>query len=474
MDSSLEESFDLKSLVAARQRERHDLYRRFLNPKFVQTLSAIGFDRNYTRGAGAYLWDEEGNKYLDFLSGYGMFNIGRNHPTIKKAVRDYLELDDPWKIQIGATVLPGLLAEKLLQRVPHLEKVHFTNSGAECVEAALKFARCATQREAVIYCDRAFHGLTYGSLSLNGCESFREGFVSFLPGPVPIPYGDLEALGRRLAQSPVAAFVVEPVQGKGVFPGTPKFLMGAQELCRRFGAYLIMDEIQTGMGRTGKLFSFQRIPELEPDMVLVAKSLSGGMVPAGAVLMRQKIYEKVFSRMDRCVVHSSTFGQGGLAMACGLASLHVLASEGLIENAEIQGAKLQSGLQGLADEFELCREVRGQGLMIGLELGRPKSLALRSAWSLLHAADGGLFPQALIMPLLDRHRILTQVAGHHLDVIKLLPALTIGESDVRWFLRAMREALEECHRFPGPAWTTAKRLIQFAAAQRKKTSPPAI
>ena len=467
MSTVSNQDFDLKRLVAERQDERHDLCRKYLNPLFVKTLKAVGFDRHYVRGQGAWLWDRQGRRYLDFLSGYGMFNVGRNHPAIKQAVRDYLELDDPWKIQMGATALPGLLAEKLLEHVPHLDRAHFTNSGAECVETALKFARCATGRERVIYCDRAFHGLTYGALSLNGCQSFREGFVSFLPGPVSVPYGELDALYDAFQKGPVAALIVEPVQGKGVYPGTPSFLLGAQEMCRQFKAQFIVDEIQTGMGRTGKLFSFQHVPNLEPDMVLIAKSLSGGMVPVGAVLSRQSVHEKVFSRMDRCVVHSSTFGQGGLAMACGLATLHILFEEGLIDNAAVQGERLLAGLTTLAKEFELGHEARGQGLMLGFELGRPQSLSLRTAWSLLHAADGGLFPQAVIMPLLDRHRILTQVAGHHLDVIKLLPTLTIGQAEVDLFLQALREVLEECHRFPGPAWTTAKRLMKYATRHNK-------
>jgi ornithine--oxo-acid transaminase len=459
--------FDLKRLVAERRGEEHALLERHQNPRFAKVLRTIGFDRQYVRGQGSYLWDEQGNRYLDFLSGYGMFNLGRNHPVVLQAVRDYLELGDPWKIQMGATLLPGLLAEKLLSLVPHLDKVHFTNSGTECVEAALKFARCATGRERVVYCERAFHGLTYGSLSLNGCESFREGFVSFLPGPVPIPFGDLGALERALREAPTAAFVVEPVQGKGVYPASAEFLSGAQELCRRHGAKLVLDEVQTGFGRTGRLFAFQHVPDLEPDILLVAKTLSGGLVPVGAVLMRDEIYQRVFSSLDRCVVHSSTFGQGGLAMACGLAALHVLETERLIANAADKGAKLLTGLRALVPRFELLKEVRGLGLMIGIEFGEPRSKMLRAGWSMIHAADKGLFPQAVIMPLLDDHRVLTQVAGHNVDIVKLLPPLTITDEDVRWFLEAFEQVLERCHRFPGPLWTTASKLARFALSSSR-------
>ncbi|MGE0431498.1 MAG: aspartate aminotransferase family protein [Planctomycetota bacterium] len=459
--------FNLRALVEARQGEQMDLLEAHLNPRFAKVLRTIGFDRQYVRGEGQYLWDEKGNRYLDFLSGYGMFNTGRNHPVIKQAIRDYLDLDDPWKIQMGQTLLSGLLAEQLKQRLPYMDRVFFTNSGTECVEAALKFARGATGRERVIYCDRAFHGLSYGSLSLNGCESFRKGFVSFLPGPVSIPYNDLAALEKALKAEKTAALVIEPVQGKGVYPATPEYLLGAQALCRKHGAKLVIDEVQTGMGRTGKLFATQHVPGLEPDILLVSKSLSGGFVPVGAVLYRKEIYDRVFNTLDRSVVHSSTFGQGGLAMACGLASLHVIENEHLAENAADKGGKLLAGLQAMVGEYDLLKEVRGAGLMIAIEFGAPKSLSLRAGWSMMHAVDGSLFPQALIIPLLDNHHILTQVAGHHVDIIKLLPPLVISDEDVQHFLTCFEEVLKACHKFPGPIWEVAKKLTRFAVTSNR-------
>ena len=459
--------FDLKALVESRQGEQMDLLEAHLNPRFAKVLRTIGFDRQYVSGVGQYLFDEKGERYLDFLSGYGMFNTGRNHPVLKQTIRDYLDIDDPWKIQMGQTLLSGLLAEQLKARLPYMDKVFFTNSGTECVEAALKLARGATGRERVIYCDRAFHGLSYGSLSLNGCESFRKGFVSFLPGPHKIPYNDLDALEKALKAEKTAALVVEPVQGKGVYRGTAEFLLGAQALCRKHGAKLVIDEVQTGMGRTGTLFATQQIPGLEPDILLVSKSLSGGYVPVGAVLYRDAIYHKVFSTLDRSVVHSSTFGQGGLAMACGLAALHVIEHEKLAGNAADKGGKLLAGLQAMVDQYDLLKEVRGAGLMLAIEFGKPKSLTLRAGWSMMHAVDGGLFPQAVIMPLLDNFHILTQVAGHHVDIIKLLPPLVITDEDVQYFLQSFETVLKACHKFPGPIWEVAKKLTRFAVSSNR-------
>lgn len=467
MSNPTPKSFDLRSLVESRRDETSDLLREYINPKLAKVFRTIGFDRVYPRGEGAYLWDRANQKYLDCLSGYGMFNIGRNHPVLKQAVRDYVDMDDAWKIQMAPMTLPGLLAEKLLSKVPHLQKVQFTNSGTECVEAALKFARCETGRERVLYCERAFHGLTYGSLSITDCSSFREGFLSFLPGAASVPFGDLNALEEALAVAPTAALVVEPIQGKGVYVASKEYLIGAQELCRHHGTRLVVDEVQTGMGRTGKLFAFQHLEGFEPDIVLVAKSLSGGYVPVGAVLMRDETYEAVFSTLDRCVVHSSTFAQGGLAMACGLATFHVLETEGMIENAADKGRKLIQALREFVPKFELLKEIRGEGMMIGIEFSEPKSFTLKTGWSLLHKADAGLFPQAIIMPLLNEHRVLTQVAGHHVDIIKLLPAITWTDEDVRWFLDAFNDVLERCHRFPGPLWTAAKDLAKMAATSRR-------
>lgn len=221
------------------------------------------------------------------------------------------------------------------------------------------------------------------------------------------------------------------------------------------------------MGRTGKLFATQHVPGLEPDILLVSKSLSGGFVPVGAVLYRKEIYDRVFNTLDRSVVHSSTFGQGGLAMACGLASLHVIENEHLAENAADKGGKLLAGLQAMVGEYDLLKEVRGAGLMIAIEFGAPKSLSLRAGWSMMHAVDGSLFPQALIIPLLDNHHILTQVAGHHVDIIKLLPPLVISDEDVQHFLTCFEEVLKACHKFPGPIWEVAKKLTRFAVTSNR-------
>ena len=332
-------AFDLKEIVAARLGENYQLHERHLNRTLVAAQRVIGFDKVYARAEGAYLYDMDNAAYLDFLSGYSVFNIGRNHPAVQKAIRDVLDLDLPNMVQMDCSLLSGLLAEALTKRTPkHLDAVFFCNSGTEAMEGALKFARAATQRPRVFSLGGAFHGLSLGSLSLMGCESFTEGFGPLMEGfDGRIALDDLATLERELAKRDVAAFVIEPVQGKGVNYPRGDFFNRAQELCRKYGTLFICDEIQTGLGRTGKMFGFEHW-NLEPDIITLAKTLSGGYVPCGAIVARREIYQKTFSRMDRCVVHSTTFGRNNLAMACGLAALEVLDDEKLIENSARMGA----------------------------------------------------------------------------------------------------------------------------------------
>src|SRR4030095_6227983 len=287
------------------------------------------------------------------------------------------------------------------------------------------YAKCVTRRPAVIHCKKAFHGLTYGALSLNGDESFREGFEPFLPHCRAIPFNDLPALEEELRRGDVAAFVVEPVQGKGVTLPSPGYLRDAARLCRKHGALFVDDEIQTGMGRTGRFLAIEHDGDVDPDIVVLAKSLSAGFVPVGAVLCKKWIHEKVFSSMNRSVVHRSTFSQGSFAMAAGLAALDVLDRPQLIQRAEKMGHLLTEGLRAMVPRFEFLKEIRGRGLMVGIEFGSPQSLGLKTAWTLMHKMDKSLFPQAALIPLMDKHHIITQVAGHHIDVIKLIPPLVI-------------------------------------------------
>ena len=320
----------------------------------VHVLKTIGFDRRYKRGVGQYLYDERGEKYLDLLSGWGVFAVGRNHPTVRDALNTVLDSELPNLVQMDVSVLSGILAERLLRFVPHLEKVFFSNSGTEAVEAAIKFARVAARRAGIVYCSHAFHGLTYGSLSLNGDQNFRTGFGPFLPECVEVAFNDLAALEQALASRAVAAFIVEPIQGKGVIVPDDGYLEGAFALCRKYGTLFIADEIQTGLGRTGRFLASEHWG-IEPDMVLLAKSLSGGQVPVGAILTHKWVFDKVFNRMARAVVHGSTFSKNDLAMAAGIATLEVIESERLVEKSARVGERLLRSFDEMSRRHELIK-----------------------------------------------------------------------------------------------------------------------
>ena len=468
--------FDLKEIVAARLGENYQLHERHLNRTLVAAQRVIGFDKVYARAEGAYLYDMDNAAYLDFLSGYSVFNIGRNHPVVKQAIRDVLDLDLPNMVQMDCSLLSGLLAEAITKRTPpHLDAVFFCNSGTEAMEGALKFARAATRRKRVISLESAFHGLSLGSLSLMGCESFTEGFGPLMDEwDTRIALDDVSSLERELEKRDVAAFVVETVQGKGCKTPAGDFFVEAQRLCRKHGTLLISDEVQTGLGRTGKMFGFQHW-DLEPDIITLAKTLSGGYVPCGAIVTRREIYQKTFSRMDRCVVHSTTFGRNNLAMACGLAALEVIDSEKLVENSDRMGALLVEKVNALRAKHSFIKEVRGKGLMIGIEFHEPTEFKLKMAWKLLHKVDKVLFAQMVVTQMLSKHRILTQVAGHAMDVVKIVPPLIITEVEVDKFVSALDDVLTECRKFPGPMWELGNNFVRHAmGSNRAAPSRPVV
>jgi ornithine--oxo-acid transaminase len=436
---------DLRALLADAGDE-HARWARTINPQFVRVLRTIGFDRTWSRAQGAYLFDEDGNRYLDMLGGFGMYNVGRNNPRIRAALLETLELELPGAVQIGVTALPGLLAEALLARTPaRIERVLFTSSGTEAVEAALKLGRAATRRTRVISTAKAFHGLTLGALSANGDPSFTDRFGPLLPGFEQVSFGDLEALDTALRTEDVAVFIVEPIQGKGCTLPPPGYLEGAQELCRRHGTLFCVDEVQTGFGRTGKLFAFEHWG-LEPDLVPVAKSLSGGYVPVGALLMSRAVHEAVYDSMEHAVSHGSTFAPNELAMAAGLATLHELDEQQLVERSARLGEGLMERTTPFVDEFEVVKNVRGLGLMWAIEFGEPQKGS--RSWRLIERMQSGLFAQLVVAPLFAKHRILSQVAGHNLAVIKILPPLVVGDEDVEYFVDALRETIRKAQRMP--------------------------
>jgi ornithine--oxo-acid transaminase len=454
--------------ATARVDETLDLASSYLDPSLVDVLRILGFDREYVSAKGSYLYDTEGRSYLDFHTGEGFASLGHNHADVAEVLNAVLGAGFVDGVQIHYSPLAGMLAEELCRRLPAgLDAVFFTSSGAEAVDSAMKFARAATRRPRLISCEQSFHGVTLGPLSLVGDEFFQEGFGPLLPGCSLVPHGDLDRLEAELRSKDVAAFIVEPVQGRAVTLPPPGYLQAALELCHRYGTLFVLDEIQTGLGRTGKWFALEHWG-LQPDFVLVGKALSGGYVPTAAMVTTREIHDRAVGTLERSYVHQSTFGRNRLSMAAGLATLRVIERDGLVERSNKVGKLLHDGLGALQARYEIVGSVRGLGLMLGIELCAPSSRVGRLSWRLMQLASEGLFPQLIVIPLHRDHRIITMAAGKN-DVIKLLPPLTLSEEEAMSFLGALDSVLADCQGGKGKNWGVV-RDIALSTLSRKSRS----
>jgi ornithine--oxo-acid transaminase len=452
----------IKALIEAKRPEQFALYHQYLNHQLLNVLKTLGFDKKYVRAENQYLYDEDGHRYLDLQSGYGVYSFGRNNPKIIHALREVLDAQLANMVQFDAPLLAACFAEKLAKYMPsELSKFFFCNSGTEAIEGAIKFARAANHREKILSCYAGFHGLTTGSLALNGTESFKKNFYPLLPA-AQIPFNDLDALETALKTKQFSCFVVEPIQGKSVAIPNDDYLPQASRLCQKYDTIFIIDEVQTGIARTGKFLAQEHWPNTQPDIVTMAKALSGGFIPVGVIAMKPWIFEKTYRNMENAVVHSCTFGRNDLAMAAGIATLDLVEDEKLITAAAEKGEKLLSRLQEKLGKFEMVKEIRGKGMILGVEFCAPKSLKLKVGWTLLETANKGLFSQLIVIPLFRDFRILTQVSGPNSHVVKLLPPITMTDQDIEDTANAFEKVVAQAHRFPGAIWDLGKTLAKHS------------
>lgn len=441
------------------------VYADHVNPQWVKLLEILQMNARYERCAGAELHTCDGRRILDFLSGYCVHNAGHNHPAIVQALHQELDRSGPAMLQSHVPELAGELAERLCARAGgRLKKVFFASSGSEGVEAAIKFSRAHTGRSGLLYTHGAFHGLTCGALSLMGDSFWRDGFGPLLPGAEAIQFDDPEALDQKLASKRFAAFIVEPIQGEGgIRIPKPSYLKTAQTLCRRYGTLFVLDEVQTGMFRTGPFLAAQHF-DLDPDMVVLAKALSGGLIPSGALLMSDEIYHSVYGSLKRAIIHTSTYSENSLAMRAGLATLDVLERERLGERAAAAGDYLRSRLRDVLARYEMVRDVRGVGLMSGIEFIAPRKLSLRIPFQAFLRIHTGMFGQVLVMRLFRDHGILTQICGNNFMVLKVAPPLVIDDHQLDEFIGAVAGAVELMHSsssFWSEALGLARRVIDI-------------
>jgi ornithine--oxo-acid transaminase len=421
-------------------------YAQHVNPHWVRLLELLQMNENYVRCAGAELFTAGGRRVLDFLSGYCVHNAGHNHPAIVSALLDELRCSGAAMVQSNVSTGAGELAGRLCRLAGgRLRKAFFASSGSEGIEAAIKFSRAHTKRSGLVYAEGAFHGLTCGALSLMGNAFWRTGFEPLLPGAEQVPFGNLAELERVLSTRRVAAFIVEPIQGEGgVRVPDPDYLRAAEMLCRRFGTLLILDEVQTGLYRTGTFLAAHQFG-VDPDMVVLAKSLSGGLVPSGAVLMSDAVYESVYGGLGRAIVHTSTYSENGLAMRAGLATLDVLEAERLGSRALSAGESLRAQLDDALSGYEMFEETRGVGLLCGVAFRAPQRLTSRLTFNALSVIHPAVFGQILVMRMFRDRNILTQICGNSFMVLKVTPPLVVDGAQIGEFVSALKQVVEEVH-----------------------------
>jgi ornithine--oxo-acid transaminase len=435
-------------------------YEEHVNPQWVRLLDALQMNVRYRRCSGVELQAEDGRRFLDFLSGYCVHNTGHNHPAIIEALQRELDRQGPAMLQSHVSELAGELAQRLCGLAGgRLNKVFFCSSGSEGVEAAIKFARANTGRSGLVYASGAFHGLTCGALSLMDDAFWRDGFGPLLPDTEAVPFGDVAALEAKLRTRKMAAFVVEPVQSEaGIRVPAAGYLEAAQALCRKYGTLFVLDEVQTGMFRTGRFLAAQHYG-LDPDMVVLAKALSGGLVPCGAVLMSNRIYDSVYGSLKRSIVHTSTFSENNLAMRAGITTLDILEREHLGERAESAGEYLRERLRAALAGYEMIEEVRGIGLLNGIAFRAPRKLSLRIPFETFAKIHPAMFGQLVVMRLFRDQNILTQICGNNFMVLKAAPPLVVEERQVDEFVRAMAAVAELMHT-SASFWTEALSLAR--------------
>ncbi|MDD2430709.1 MAG: aspartate aminotransferase family protein [Firmicutes bacterium] len=427
-------NLDRKSII--------DLHREYGNTALVSLLGMLNFDKLFVKAEGVKVWDSDGNLYLDFLGGYGSLNTGHNHPYVIESIMKVKER--PNFLQASLPALAGVLANNIAEITPgDLKHCFFGNSGAEAVEGALKVARITTGKPAIISTGGSFHGKTMGALSLTGREKYQQPFKPLVPSCDKVPFNDIEALEERLKKQDVAAFIVEPIQGEGgIIIPDKGYLKAVEELCHKYGALFIADEIQTGLGRTGKMFACEW-DEAKPDIMCIAKSISGGIMPASLFITTEEIWNKAYGSKEKCLLHTTTFGGNTWAAAAGIAALEVIIRENLPQKALELGDYLLGELNRLKEKHGLIKEVRGRGLLIGLEFEEPKGMLDKISGGALTKASQEYFGSLVAGELQNKYGIITAYTLNNPNVIRLEPPLIVTKEEIDQVITALDKIFTE-------------------------------
>lgn len=409
-----------------------DLNRKYVNETLVDVISSYGLPRKFVAAEGIRLWDDRGREYLDFLCSYGALGLGHNNPDVIKAVEMARRPPNFFVIAPGA--LTGALASNLAVIAPgDLERSFFCNSGSEAIEGAMKLARAATGRKRFIAAEEGFHGKSLGALSATGHEPFKTPYRPLLPGVAHVPFADTDAIEDALRRGDVAAVILEPIQGPaGIIVPPAGYLQEVRKLCTAYGSLLVLDEIQTGLGRTGRMFACEH-EDVVPDILCISKGLSGGIYPIGAYITTDRIWRKAYGTKKRATLHSSTFGGNSLACAAAIAAINLVVDQGLATRAAESGRYFRDRLQSVAERFAMLKEIRGRGLMLGLDFtqtSNPVTRAVRNQTAAMVAVQ-----------MLHRHNIISLYTFANPNVVRLAPPLDVSQTDLDAYVDGLEEVL---------------------------------
>lgn len=435
-------------------------YAAHVNPAFVKLLGAFGYGRVFTRAKGTRLWDSDGVEYLDCLAAFGVMNLGHNPPALAERAKAILDDDAPNLCHVGIQVHAAELAASLASMAPSLSRVLFSSSGGEAVESAMKLARAATRRVPILYCKGGFHGTGLGPLSIMGSGRMRDPFEPLLPQCYEIPFDDLGALKTALETHKPAAFITEPIQAEaGVIVPSPGYLTEAGALCRKAGTLFVLDEVQTGLGRTGAMFAFDE-EGCVPDVLVLGKALGGGLVPISAAMTTAEIHDRAFGRVDRFDLHGTTFSGNAFGCRVARAGLDLLIEGQLTENAKARGEELARGLETALSGHPFVKAIRGRGLLIGLEIGataKGGGLLGRILPTVVEGVSKHVFGQWLALRLLEEG-IVAQPASQQWNVLKIEPPLIITPEEIDRVVRTIASILEKYTDLPSLVADAGRRL----------------
>ncbi len=464
-----EEIVSIEEAIAMSATEVEKNYRQNINPNFVTLLKLLGLNKKFIRAEGTKVWDDEGKEYIDFLGAYGALNLGHNHLEIIEALKKISNL--PNLLQTTINPITTALAKNLSIITPgDLKYSFFCNSGAEAVEGALKLAKIATGKSGIIYCKGSFHGKSMGALSVTGRDKYKKYFGPLVPFGIEVPYGDQYQLEKAMidGKDNIAAFIIEPIQGEaGIITPPAGYLKKVKELCNKYNILMIADEVQTGLGRTGNWFACQE-EEVVPDILCMAKALGGGIMPIGAYIANETTWKRGYGTIDKCLLHTSTFGGNTWACTAGLATIEVINKEGLHCRAKEKGDYFLNQLNQLKKDYPLLKDVRGKGLMIGIEFAEINLPIINKFVSLdqkiiLEEYVGGMIASQLS----NEYQIITAYTLNNPNVIRVEPPLTITIKEIDYFVESLEKILKQNKKFGGMAKETIKNVFSSFRRQRE-------